>query len=490
MTKLRETSIMRSVQAKLLVMLVVLSLPLLVISLLQLDNSTRLTRQQNENLASSEAASAAMALETFLERNPELAARDSPVDGARAAEIHDIIAKRLAMNGDTAIIVQDNFRRIVVNSQNINSQQPIAFLDREKLRSSLPAREIKWSDGFIRMTSVAAVEPFGWGVVVGLPPAESTPAGRAVLWLTITWAIALSASILLALWATSRFTKPLRQLAAAASTIGEGNLDERVHVETRDEVGTLAAALNNMAEDLQRRFHQSENQSAFIREVLDSLPLGVAVLDDKLNVSRANPMFARFVGRANETLTGRGIYEAAAGFTALRDVVEDVRRTRQPFVTYGLPLNLSATPAVPTTNETDSGGADVSYWDVIVWSISERKNDRSDLILILSEVSKRVRAERLATVAFAAERTRAAELSNVINQMNDGVVIVDRRGRYRINPAAARILAREPGDFRDGVEALIEDIALRNLAGELIAMNETPLRRALDKGETTTNERF
>ena len=33
------------------------------------------------------------------------------------------------------------------------------------------------------------------------------------------------------------------------------------------------------------------------------------------------------------------------------------------------------------------------------------------------------------------------------------VVIVDERGRYRVNPAAARILARPPGEFRDGIEA-------------------------------------
>jgi hypothetical protein len=40
---------------------------------------------------------------------------------------------------------------------------------------------------------------------------------------------------------------------------------------------------------------------------------------------------------------------------------------------------------------------------VIIWPVTEQTEGRGDLILILSEVSKRVRAERLATAAFAAE---------------------------------------------------------------------------------------
>ena len=90
---------------------------------------------------------------------------------------------------------------------------------------------------------------------------------------------------------------------------------------------------------------------------------------------------------------------------------------------------------------------------MILWPVTEQSGGPGSLILILSEVSKRVRAEKLASAAFAAEKSRAAELESVINQMDEGVVIVDARGRYRVNPAGRRILGREPSEFRDGVEA-------------------------------------
>src|SRR6185295_12076610 len=139
------------------------------------------------------------------------------------------------------------------------------------------------------------------------------------------------------------------------------------------------------------------------------------------------------------------------------EIVEDVRRSRKPFVTYGLPLNL-----VARTDQETSEAEPGSFWDVTIWPTSARSAGRGDLILILSEVAKRVRAEKLATAAFASERTRAAELEGIINQMNEGVIIINRQGRYRINPAGAKIVGRAPEEFRDGAEALIADLAFKD----------------------------
>ncbi|MEJ7710882.1 MAG: PAS domain-containing protein [Pyrinomonadaceae bacterium] len=51
-----------------------------------------------------------------------------------------------------------------------------------------------------------------------------------------------------------------------------------------------------MAGRLESRFEELQAQRAFIEEMIDSLPLGLAVLDQDLKVRRVNPTFARFVG--------------------------------------------------------------------------------------------------------------------------------------------------------------------------------------------------
>jgi PAS domain S-box-containing protein len=467
-----------SVRAKLLIVLAVLSLPLLVVSLIQLNNYRIGLNEQAAAIARIETTAAAGVLASWLENHQSFVEQAGTVPPAEAQALYARLRRDTASDADTIIIIFDAHGQVVKNPA---SNEPIPTSP----SSLAQAVRTQWSDRVTRMTGVKRVEPFGWSVSVGVPVAENTTAGRSIFVLAATWALVLLASILLGVWAVGRFTKPLRQLAASASTLGQGQLQERVAVETDDEVGALAQNFNVMAAHLQTKFDELQTQGAFIEEVLDGLPLGLAVLDERLIVRKANSTFAQFANRDSSQLTGRGLYEAAAGLAVLSDIVEDVRRTRKPFVTYGLPLNLVA------RNRDDASASDAgSFWDVTIWPTSERSAGRGDLILILSEVSKRVRAEKLATSAFASERTRAAELESVINQMNEGVIIINQQGRYRVNPAGARIIGRKPSEFRDGAQALIEDMSFNALGGTKLDVEEHPLRRALERREHLSGEQF
>lgn len=465
------------VRTKLLVMLALLSLPLLIISLFQLDSYQKNITEQAGTIARVKAVAAEGALETWLEHRPAAIAQGASLEPQLARELYVRVRQHASPDADAAILVFDAGGGVVIDPSAPNSLLVSP-------RSTPDIHQEKWSDNVERLTSKRRNARYGWSVAVGVPLAENTPAGRGFIALTAAWALGLLASSFLSIWAVGRFTTPLRRLAASASTLGQGQLHERFAVETDDEVGTLASGFNVMASSLELKFNELRTQSAFIAEVLDSLPLGVAVLDANLIVRKANSSFASIVGREGASLAGRGLYEAAAGLAVLSGVVEDVRRTRRAFVNYGLPLELVARTG-EQRNERDEG---TKYWDVILWPMSERSEERGDMLLILSEVSKRVRAEKLATAAFAAEKSRAAELESVINQMDEGVIIVDARGRYRVNPAAARIIGRQPGEFRDGVEALIADMALRDLNGNLLSADETPLGRALSSGEHVSGE--
>jgi PAS domain S-box-containing protein len=461
----------RSVRAKLLLMLAALSLPLLVISLIQLNNYRANLNEQAAAIARIETAAAAGALTSWLERTPSRAFGSASLTPQDTTELYQRLREQAAPGAGTVIAVFDREGR------------PLALPDTPtplpRPGDKFPAVDghTGWSDGVMRMTNIRRVEPAGWQVVVGVPVAANT--------LAVTWALALFASILLGVWAVGRFTKPLRQLAASASTLGGGELRARASVETEDEVGALAESFNVMASQLETKFKEAQTQGAFIEEVLNGLPLGVAVLDSNLIVRKVNQAFARAVGREAEMLNGRGLYEAAAGLAVLSDVVEDVRRTRQAFVTYSLPLSLVAHDhdAAPETVEEN-------FWDVIIWPTSEKSFVRGDLILILSEVSKRVRAEKLATNAFAAERARAGELESLINQMNEGVVIIDQHARYKVNPAAAEIIGRKRQDLRDGARAFVADIALQDSDGRALAPEETPFLHALLKRESLSGKQF
>ncbi|MBM4465971.1 MAG: HD domain-containing protein [Chloroflexi bacterium] len=66
----------------------------------------------------------------------------------------------------------------------------------------------------------------------------------------ISIAVILSATLLAVFFART-ITRPLRQLVEGAEEIGRGNLDYRIEVGVRDEIGQLAQAFNQMTENLQ-----------------------------------------------------------------------------------------------------------------------------------------------------------------------------------------------------------------------------------------------
>ena len=450
-------------------MLALLSLPLLVTSLLQLRSYYQTSVEQTITIARIETAAAAGALDSWLEDNPHFAAQADAIPETAARALFSRIFEQAAPSGDAVITVRDARGRLITNPE---ADAP--FPAPGELTAGI--QQQRWSDGVMRTTGARRVEPHGWSIVVGVPLAADTPAGATVLTLMAVWAFTLIFTFLLAVWAVGRFTKPLRHLAWSAAALGAGQLEQRAAVETGDEVGMLAESFNEMAGSLQARFDELRTQRAFIEEALDSLPLGVVVLDERLTVLKVNRSFAGYVRRPPQKLTGRGLYEAAAGLSSLHTIVEEVRRTRRPFISYGVPLELSAGE--------EAGEEAEKFWDVILWPTSKESAERGDLLLILTGVSKRVRAERLANAAFTAERARAAELESVITQMNEGVIIADQNGRYRTNPAAARIIGRVPAaDFRESIEHLFADLRLRDMEGRALAPAATPLGRALESGE-------
>jgi signal transduction histidine kinase len=73
-------------------------------------------------------------------------------------------------------------------------------------------------------------------------------------------------AIVASFWISLRVSRPIEELAAAASEVAAGNWDTRVEVSTRDEVGALAEGFNHMTQQLsdqRERLVQSERVAAW-----------------------------------------------------------------------------------------------------------------------------------------------------------------------------------------------------------------------------------
>jgi signal transduction histidine kinase len=105
-----------------------------------------------------------------------------------------------------------------------------------------------------------------------------------------TLLVALVASLVLTLFLAHGMTSPLRQMTAAARAMARGDYSVRVRATSRDEVGQLAAAFNQMATDLgaadeYRRglianvSHELRTPIAALHAVLENVVDGIAEPD-------------------------------------------------------------------------------------------------------------------------------------------------------------------------------------------------------------------
>jgi len=139
----------------------------------------------------------------------------------------------------------------------------------------------RWSvarnlDGKQVLSADAAVDPPGWFVFVEQPQGEAFASLNALLLRTAALllaglALAVAASVLLA----RRMVTPIRALQASVARLGAGNLDERVALQTGDELQALGKEFDRMGERLRRSYAELEDQVAArtheLREALAQL---------------------------------------------------------------------------------------------------------------------------------------------------------------------------------------------------------------------------
>jgi two-component system phosphate regulon sensor histidine kinase PhoR len=110
--------------------------------------------------------------------------------------------------------------------------------------------------------------------------------------ITVSIIIAMAVAavlVILAAWLIARFTtRPIRQLTAASRRITSGELGQKITIETRDEVGELAHAFNEMSARLKELVETVSEDRARLATILDNMADGVIMTDADGNISLAN----------------------------------------------------------------------------------------------------------------------------------------------------------------------------------------------------------
>jgi len=208
----------------------------------------------------------------------------------------DALAKRLGEQITTRITIIAADGRVLGDSQ----QDPAVMdnhRDRPEIRAALEqgyGENTRYSITLGQRMMYIAVPISHEGQLMGvargaLSLAAVDAAVRAVTVSVITAMVVATLLIAMAAWLISRITtRPIRRLTAAARQIASGQYDQKIPVDTGDEIGELARSFNDMSLKLSDTIDTISRDRMRLSAVLDNMADGVIMTDAEGNVSMAN----------------------------------------------------------------------------------------------------------------------------------------------------------------------------------------------------------
>ncbi|MTI88530.1 MAG: HAMP domain-containing protein [Balneolaceae bacterium] len=110
-------------------------------------------------------------------------------------------------------------------------------------------------------------------------------------------------AVTLAVYIYRSIANPLSRLNKTTSEIGKGNLDERIQIDSKDEIGELAVTINEMAANLQNKTVSKE----FLNNILESIQEALFVTNTEGMLQITNSAATTMLGYTKEEFSGKNI---------------------------------------------------------------------------------------------------------------------------------------------------------------------------------------
>ncbi len=199
----------------------------------------------------------------------------------------------------------------------------------------------EYSDGQRSLLGVAARLPsLGWTVIVEQPQSEAFAIPIALQrQLVIAITLALLAMLLVGYFWGRSFINPILALTKGTQALAAGHLEQRVAVETRDELGQLGDAFNNMADrlvELQDNVRKTERQAVFGR-------VAVGLVHDLSHPIQNIGNSCKLIVKMFDDIEYRESFKRTVEreFEQVKRVLEDLRNLAKPKPLEKFPLDVN-----------------------------------------------------------------------------------------------------------------------------------------------------
>ena len=276
--------------------------------------------------------------------------------------------------------------------------------------------------------------------------------------------LTLFVSSWLALFLSKQVTRPVEALADAMDAMASGDYGSRVDIAASGELGELMRSFNHMATDLENSRTQLESSTYKLSEanaaiderrreletVLETIPSGVATLDNDLRILQANRAFCEMLDPLGELpIEGQPIQSLFPTESAL-EIGRVLRRSRR-------------LPAATTEIEARSSRGPLH----LIFTVTQLRGSLHGHLVVMDNVTDVLRAQKQMAWKEVAQRV-AHEIKNPLTPIALSAERIERHIGRGLTEDSAQVLRSSTEVIRSSVETL------RQLVDQFAALADFP----------------
>ncbi|TCK98779.1 PAS/PAC sensor signal transduction histidine kinase [Natranaerovirga hydrolytica] len=137
-----------------------------------------------------------------------------------------------------------------------------------------------------------------------------------------------SIALIMALFYTRKFMKPINTLTHAVEEISKGNYEKKIYIKQKDQIGRLADAFNEMAVKLKMNMWKLTQRKTQLEAILSSMNSGIVAVDEEFRIVFYNTAFLKILKIEEKEIVGKLLYDIIRK-TILFNVLEKSLETNQ-----------------------------------------------------------------------------------------------------------------------------------------------------------------
>ncbi len=346
-----------------------------------------------------------------------------PLLNRDVVRVRAIIDDLMMQNADVRYIYVVGFDGTVV-AHTFEGGFPVAFVTANPIPDgeNTALRSLSVDGGSVRDVGVRLIDGMAAKVYIGFGMTRLVENTERITHTIIGIAtLILLFGVSLSFFLTRRMIKHIESLAAGTKRVGGGDLDFRIDVASRDELGMLTDSFNQMTVECKRAEEALRTSKEIQDAILSTTDVLLAYLDREFNFIAVNQAYADAGRRRREDFVGKNhfdLYPHAENEQIFRKAVET-----------GVTQVFSAKPF----EYPDQPERGPTWWDWSLIPLKDGSGSVQALVFSLLDVTKRVRAE---------EDLQESEQNfrDLVENLMDGVAIADENAYHiYVNPKFSEI---------------------------------------------------